>query len=89
MYVAPSRENVTFEQTVASVDKFTIVGFGPINGHVGWVNAKGGNVLNTAVYGGLSAHHGYTVIYQPYSAVNGHPIGGSHYGYVYFVSDTQ
>lgn len=88
VYVAPTRENVQFKQTVASVDKFVIVGPGPINGHVGWVNASGGGAVNAAVYSGLDAKHGYTVLYTPYTAVNGHQVKGTTTGYVYFVSDT-
>jgi hypothetical protein len=87
VYVAPTRENVEFKQTIASVDKFVIVGPGAINGHVGWVNAKGGGVLNTGVYSGLEAGHGYTVLYTPYTGVNGHQIPGTHTGYVFFVSN--
>lgn len=34
---APTRETVTWQQTAASWEKFTIVGPGAINGHVGWV----------------------------------------------------
>lgn len=85
------RENVYFVQTGSpSCDMFTIVGPGKINGHQGWVPAQLG--LNVAVYGGLEAHHGYTVYYQPVSG----PIDcsthsttlwpGAHWGYVYFVS---
>lgn len=80
--VSPHRENVFFDQSVGSVDKFMIVGPGAINGHVGWVNAHAGT--NAAVYTGLLADHGYTVYYQPYTAKNGSPIAGSHQGYVYF-----
>jgi hypothetical protein len=87
VYVAPTRENVEFKQTIASVDKFVIVGPGAINGHVGWVNAKGGGVLNTGVYSGLEAGHGYTVLYTPYTRVNGRQIPGTHTGYVFFVSN--
>jgi len=88
VYVAPTRETVDFKQTVASVDKFTIVGPGAINGHVGWVNAAAGGAVNSAVYSGLEAKHGYTVLYTPYTAVNGHQVKGTTTGYVYFVSDT-
>jgi hypothetical protein len=80
------RENVYFVQSgAASYDEFTIVGPGKINGHKGWVNAHLG--LNTAVYGGLEANHGYTVYYTPVTGPGSEtPIPGSHYGYVYFVS---
>ena len=40
----------------------------------------------TAYYSGLKAHHGYTVIYTPYTAKNGSPIQGAIPGRVYFVS---
>lgn len=81
-----SRENVFFTQSgAASWDHFTIVGPGKINGHQGWVNGKIG--LNTAVYGGLDANHGYTVVYQPVTGQGSTvPVHGSHWGYVYFVS---
>jgi hypothetical protein len=69
----------------ASWDHFTIVGPGAINGHQGWVNGHLG--LNTAVYGGLEYHHGYTVYYQPVTGPGSTtPVPGSHWGYVYFVS---
>ena len=82
----PVRENVYYWQSgAASWDHFTIVGPGKINGHQGWVNGHLG--LNTAVYGGLEAHHGYTVFYQPVTGPGSTtPVPGSHWGYVYFVS---
>ncbi len=82
----PVRENVYYWQSGApSWDHFTIVGPGAINGHQGWVNGHLG--LNTAVYGGLEAHHGYTVYYQPVTGPGSStPVPGSHWGYVYFVS---
>lgn len=82
----PVRENVYYWQSgAASWDHFTIVGPGKINGHQGWVNGHLG--LNTAVYGGLEAHHGYTVFYQPVTGPGSStPVPGSHWGYVYFVS---
>jgi hypothetical protein len=82
----PVRENVYYWQSgAASWDHFTIVGPGKINGHQGWVNGQLG--LNTAVYGGLEAHHGYTVFYQPVTGPGSStPVPGSHWGYVYFVS---
>jgi len=81
-----SRENVYFVQSgAASWDHFTIVGPGAINGHQGWVNGQLG--LNAAVYGGLEAHHGYTVYYQPVTGQGSTTsVPGSHWGYVYFVS---
>jgi hypothetical protein len=80
------RENVYYVQSGApSWDHFTIVGPGKINGHQGWVNGHLG--LNTAVYGGLEYHHGYTVFYQPVTGPGSTtPVPGSHWGYVYFVS---
>jgi len=84
--LTPVRENVYFVQSgAASWDHFTIVGPGKINGHQGWVNGKLG--LNVAVYGGLEAHHGYTVFYQPVEGQGSTtPVPGSHWGYVFFVS---
>lgn len=84
--LTPAREDVYFTQSgAASWDHFTIVGPGAINGHQGWVNGKIG--LNAAVYGGLEAHHTYTVFYQPVTSQGGTtPVPGSHIGYVVFVS---
>jgi hypothetical protein len=79
---APTREIVTWQQTVPSWEKFVIVGPGAINGHVGWVPPG----TQTGYYEGLEAHHGYTVTYTPYTAENGHPIKGAIPGSVYFVS---
>jgi hypothetical protein len=86
IFVAPTRENVTWMQSVASWDKFSIVGPGEINGHVGWVNAVAGGVPNVGSYSGLLAHHGYTVTFTPYTAKNGTPIAGAKPGVLYFVS---
>jgi hypothetical protein len=86
VYVSPVRENVTFKQTIGSWDEFKIVGPGPINGHIGWVQAVGHGVTNAAVYGGLNANSGYTVFYTPETHKYGHQILGTHTGYVYFVS---
>jgi polyvinyl alcohol dehydrogenase (cytochrome) len=79
---APTRETVTWDQTVPSWEKFTIVGPGAINGHVGWVPPG----ITTAYYSGLASHHGYTVTYTPYTAKNGSPVQGAIPGQVYFVS---
>jgi Putative Ig domain len=79
---APTREIVTWQQTVPSWEKFVIVGPGPINGHVGWVPPG----IQIGYYSGLSAHHGYTVTFTPYTAKGGYPIQGAHPGAVYFVS---
>jgi hypothetical protein len=86
VFIGTSRENVYYVQSgAASWDHFTIVGPGAINGHQGWVNGQLG--LNTAVYGGLEYHHGYTVFYQPVTGPGSTtPVPGSHWGYVYFVS---
>jgi hypothetical protein len=86
VYVSPVRENVTFKQTIGSWDKFRIVGPGPINGHIGWVQAVGHGVTNAAVYGGLNGNSGYTVYYTPETHKYGQQIQGTHTGYVYFVS---
>lgn len=94
-----SRENVyVVLGGQASCLHFEIVGPGQINGHQGWVPGHLG--LNAGVYGGLLAHHGYTVYYQPVTQnADGSPTGssscaggpttpvaGSHWGYVYFIS---
>jgi hypothetical protein len=79
---SPTRETVTWQQTVPSWEKFTIVGPGAINGHVGWVPPG----TEVGYYAGLEAHHGYTVTYTPYNAKNGSPIPGANPGKVYFVS---
>jgi hypothetical protein len=86
VFITTARENVYYVQSgAASWDHFTIVGPGAINGHQGWVNGHLG--LNTAVYGGLEYHHGYTVFYQPVTGPGSTtPVPGSHWGYVYFVS---
>lgn len=79
---APTREIVTWQQTVPSWEKFVIVGPGAINGHVGWVPPG----TEIGYYAGLEAHHGYTVTYTPYTAKYGHPIHGAKPGVVYFIS---
>jgi hypothetical protein len=79
---APTRETVTWQQTIPSWERFTIVGPGAINGHVGWVPPG----TEVGYYSGLEAHHGYTVTYTPYTAKGGSPIQGAHPGAVYFVS---
>ncbi len=84
MSVSPTRENVYFIQSGApSWDHFIIIGPGPINGHEGWVDGQLG--LNVAVYGGLWAHHGYTVFFQPVTGQGSTtPIPGSRGGHVFF-----
>jgi hypothetical protein len=79
---APNRETVTWQQTVPTWEKFTIVGPGAINGHVGWVPPG----TQAGYYSGLEAHHGYTVTFTPYTAKGGSPIQGARPGVVYFVS---
>ena len=79
---APTRETVTWQQTVPSWEMFTIVGPGAINGHVGWVLPG----TEAGYYSGLEAHHGYTVTYTPYTSKYGSPIAGAVPGKVYFVS---
>jgi hypothetical protein len=86
VYVSAVRENVTFKQTIGSWDEFKIVGPGPINGHIGWVQAAGHGVTNAAVYGGLNANSGYTVFYTPETHLYGKQIPGTKTGYVYFKS---
>lgn len=86
VYWLPTREQVTFKQTLAGWDEFVIVGPGGINGHRGWVNGVKG--LNTAYYEGLEAHHGYTVLYVPVTGQGSNrQVPGTHVGAVYFVSD--
>lgn len=86
VYWAPTREQVGYQQSLASWDEFTIVGPGAINGHQGWVNGIQG--ANTGYYWGLLPHHGYTVFYQPVTGQGSTvPVPGSHWGYVYFVTD--
>ena len=93
--VTPASGDAAYKATVtgtwraiASWDQFTIVGPGAINGHQGWVNAKGGGVVNMAVYSGLEANHSYTVLYQPVVGQgSSKAIPGTHQGYVYFVSN--
>jgi hypothetical protein len=80
--IAPTRELVTWQQTVPSWEKFVIVGPGAINGHVGWVPPG----TQTGYYAGLEAGHGYTVTYTPYTGKYGHPIRGAVPGSVYFIS---
>lgn len=84
--VGPTRENVYFIQAGApSWDHFTIVGPGAINGHQGWVDGQLG--LNVAVYGGLEAHHAYTVYFQPVTGQGSTtPIPGSRGGHVFFIT---
>jgi hypothetical protein len=77
-----TREIVTWQTTAPSWEKFVIIGPGKIDGHVGWV-APGTTI---GYYSGLEAHHGYTVIYTPYTAKDGSPIKGAIPGKVYFVS---
>jgi hypothetical protein len=78
----PTRETVTWQQTVPSWEMFTIVGPGAINGHVGWVPPG----TEAGYYSGLEAHHGYTVTYTPYTSKYGSPIAGAVPGKVFFVS---
>jgi len=62
--VSPTRENYSWVQNGPSWDMLTIVGPGPINGHVGYVNAThAGRVY--AYYTGLKAGHTYVVTIQP------------------------
>lgn len=79
---APTRETVTWQQTIPSWEKFVIVGPGAINGHVGWVPPG----TEIGYYSGLEAHHGYTATFTPYTAKGGSPIPGARPGAVYFVS---
>jgi hypothetical protein len=79
---SPTREKVTWQQTIPSWEEFVIVGPGAINGHVGWVPPG----TQVAYYSGLEAHHGYTVTYWPYTAKNGTLIPYALPGSVYFVS---
>lgn len=84
---APTRETVSFQQSGGpSWDMFTIIGPGAINGHQGWVQGQVG--LNTGVYSGLLANHGYTSCYTPVTSRGSTvQVPGSHGGCVYFVSN--
>lgn len=84
-YVAPTREDVNWKQSVGSWDELVIKGAGGINGHIGWVDGKAG-VLNTGVYAGLEFDKGYTVTITPYTAKDGTPLANAKPGVVYFVS---
>jgi hypothetical protein len=85
VYWLPTREQVTYSQTLPSWVMFTIVGPG-FNGQHGWVDGAKG--LNTGYYEGLEAHHGYTVLYVPVTGQGStRQVPGTHAGYVYFVSD--
>jgi hypothetical protein len=87
VYVAPTREEVTYEQTLPGWTEFTIVGPGAINGHRGWVDGVKG--LNAGYYSGLLPLHGYTVLYVPVTGQgSSHQVPGTHVGIAYFVSDT-
>jgi hypothetical protein len=88
VFVAATRENVSYKQTLTAWDKFVIVGPGAINGHQGWVHGQGGGVENTGVYSGLLPNHGYTVLYTPVTGQGSNrQIIGTHTGYVFFVSN--
>jgi hypothetical protein len=81
--VSPTRENYSWVQNRPSWDKLTIVGPGPINGHVGYVNAMHpGRVY--AYYTGLESKHTYVVTIQPQFTPGGAPAGPS--GRVTFVT---
>ena len=72
--VSPTRENYSWVQSRPSWDKLTIVGPGPINGHVGYVNAMHpGRVY--AYYTGLESQHTYVVTIQPQFTPGGAPAG--------------
>jgi hypothetical protein len=57
-----SNETVTWQQTVPSWEKFTIVGPGAINGHVGWVPRARKRATTPA----SRRTTAYTVTYAPY-----------------------
>jgi hypothetical protein len=81
--VSPTRENYSWVQSRPSWDRLTIVGPGPINGHVGYVNAMHpGRVY--AYYTGLESNHTYVVTIQPQFTPGGAPAGPS--GRVTFVT---
>lgn len=81
--VANTRENILFQQSGPAWDKFTIVGPGAINGHVGWVQVTAAGQV-TGAYTGLEFGHGYTVYIQPEVTKNGPPAGLQ--GHIYFIS---
>lgn len=81
--VSPTRENYSWVQSRPSWDMLRIVGPGPINGHVGYVNAMHpGRVY--AYYTGLESKHTYVVTIQPQFTPGGAPAGPS--GRVTFVT---
>jgi hypothetical protein len=81
--VTPTRENYSWVQNGPSWDRLTIVGPGPINGHVGYVNAMHAGRV-TAYYTGLLSGHTYVVTIQPQRTRGGAPAGPS--GRVTFVT---
>jgi hypothetical protein len=62
--VTPTREDYSWVQSGRSWDKLTITGPGPIDGHVGYVNATHAGRV-TAYYTGLLPRHTYEVNIQP------------------------
>jgi hypothetical protein len=90
-YVAPTREIVNFRSSLSAWYLFKIKGPGPINGHMGWVHALGGGVVNTGVYSGLEggvSGHGYSVTYTPVTGQGSvTALPNSHGGYVFFITN--
>lgn len=80
--VSNTRENVSWSQSLPSWEKLTIVGPGPISGHVGYVNVTGKS--GTGVITGLLAGHTYTVTIQPQATKGGASAGNS--GKIVFVT---
>jgi hypothetical protein len=72
--VSPTRQNYSWVQSGPSWDRLTIVGPGPINGHVGYVNAMHAGRI-TAYYTGLESGHTYVVTIQPQFYKGGPPAG--------------
>jgi hypothetical protein len=81
--VSPTRQNYSWVQSGPSWDRLTIVGPGPINGHVGYVNATHAGRI-TAYYTGLESGHTYVVTIQPQFYKGGPPAGKS--GRVTFIT---
>jgi hypothetical protein len=86
-FVAPTRENVSFDTTITTWVHFQIAGPGAINGHQGWVHAIAGQ-LNTGVYSGLEPNHTYAVFFTPVDAQgSSNQIVGTRTGHVTFISN--
>lgn len=84
-YIAPTREQFSFRDTLSGEVKVVISGPGPIGGHTWWVPVHGG-VLNTGVITGLTYHRDYTLLFTPVSGPHGHQVPGSRTVYTSFTA---